>query len=75
MTADQYRRLGEQQGTPARFPQPKAKPDMSKRSAVIEPLVSSPGVSPMQRTREDGFSGSTDPWAHGQRPSTPSPLQ
>jgi thiamine pyrophosphate-dependent acetolactate synthase large subunit-like protein len=34
-----------------------------------------PDESPMQHSQEDGFSGSTDAWAHGQRPSTPFPLQ
>ena len=29
----------------------------------------------MRRSPKDGFSGSTDPWAHDQRPSTPFPLQ
>jgi hypothetical protein len=28
----------------------------------------------MQRSQEDGFSGLTDPWAHGQRPSYAFPV-
>ena len=34
----------------------------------------SPDEFPMQCSREDGFSGSTDPSAHGQRASTPFPV-
>ena len=45
------------------------------RAKITERRASSLGESPMQRNREDGFSDSTDPWAHGQRPSTPFPLQ
>jgi hypothetical protein len=42
---------------------------------ITEPLIASPDEFPTLRTREDGFSGLIDLWAHGQRPSTPFLLQ
>ena len=42
---------------------------------TVTQLVALPGESPTLRSREDGFSGLTDPWAHGRRPSTPFQLQ
>ena len=49
------------------FPSPTVRPDFNQRHIP----VSSPGEFPRQRTREDGFSGLIDLWAHGQRPSMP----
>jgi hypothetical protein len=50
-------------------------PQGAGRRDLANGPVSSPGESPMQRSRGDGYAGLIDPWAHGQRPSTPFPLQ